>query len=166
MAEEILGYDYSLPSADGTDNVTTAIRELLNSYPDLQGDEIMFSTLDTESSKAMFPLTSVAILREVQDVTAHVSQVCIYPFIIIFRTKAPNENRRAFIKEWLDNLGRWLEKQTVNGQKLEVYPLLTGDRKFTKFSRQSPAYLYATTEDKTEDWAIEVRAEYTNEFDR
>ena len=31
MAEEkILGYDYSMPYADGTDNVTTALRELLN----------------------------------------------------------------------------------------------------------------------------------------
>lgn len=168
MAEEkILGYDYSMPYADGTDNVTTALRELLNSYPELSAsDEITFSVLDTDSGKAMFPASSVAILKEIEDVTGHVAQTCIYPFIVLYRTSGLTENRKAAVKEWLDNLGRWIEKQEVNGNKLESYPVLSGNREIKKIARTSQSYLYNTNEDKVEDWAISIQAIYTNEFDR
>ena len=61
MAEQkIVGYDYTMPYADGTDNVTTALMNLLNSYPGLdENDEITFSTLEVNSGKAMFPVSSV-----------------------------------------------------------------------------------------------------------
>jgi len=168
MAEQkILGYDYSMPYADGTDNVTTALRELLNSYPELStSDEITFSVLDTDSGKAMFPTSSVAILNEIEDVTGHVEQTCVYPFMVIYRVSGLTENRKANVKEWLDNLGRWLEKQEVNGNVIESYPTLTKGKEFTKIARTSQGYLYNTSEDKVEDWAISIQATYTNEFDR
>lgn len=168
MAEQkILGYDYSMPYADGTDNITRALRELLNSYPELSAsDEITFSVLNADSGKAMFPISSVAILSEKEDITGHVEQTCVYPFMVIYRTSGLTENRKANVKEWLDNLGRWLEKQEVKGNILNNYPALTGDMEFKKIARTSQGYLYNTNEDKVEDWAISIQATYTNEFDR
>lgn len=172
MAEQkIVGYDLNIPNADGTDNVTTALRTLVNDYPGLSaGDEIEFGVLEVDSGRAMFPTSSVAILSEKEDITGHVEQKCAYPFLLIYRTKGANENRKAAIKEWLDNFGRWLEKQeiVISGQtyKLDKYPALKGDREFLSISRQTQSYLYGTDEDKTEDWAISIQALYRNEFDR
>lgn len=172
MAEQqkIVGYDYSIPRADGMDNVTTALRELLNSYPGLSStDEITFSVLETDSGKAMFPTSSVAILNEKKDITSHVTQTCIYPFLLVYRTSGLSENRKANVKEWLDTLGKWLEKQKVTIDNVEYqlddYPDLTGDREFTKIARTSQSHLYNTTEDKVEDWAISIQATYKNEYD-
>ena len=57
MAEQkIVGYDYTMPYADGSDNITIALKQLLNSYPGLNSnDEITFAVLENTSGKAMFP---------------------------------------------------------------------------------------------------------------
>jgi hypothetical protein len=74
------------------------------------------------------------------------------------------------VKEWLDTLGRWLEKQVVkvNGQEeqLTEYPPLTGTRQFTTIRRMSGGYLDSTNENKSENWAIYINARYTNIFKR
>lgn len=168
MAEQkILRYDYSMPYADGTDNITTALRELLNSYPELSAsDEITFSVLNTDSGKAMFPTSSVAVTNEIIDITGHVEQTCAYAFIVLYRTSGLTENRKANVKEWLDNLGKWLERQEVKGNILESYPTLSSGMEFKTIARTSQAYLYNTSEDKVEDWGISIQATYKNEFDR
>ena len=171
MEDNIIGYDLNTPAKDGMDNITTALRELLNKYPSLGiNDEITFQVLDATTGKAMFPTSSVAIIQEVEDVTEHVTQTCIYSFLVVYRASGLNENKKANVKEWLDNLGRWLQKETIsiNGTdyKLKSYPTLTSNREFTKIARTSQSYLYNTTEDKSEDWAISIQATYTNEFDR
>lgn len=171
MAEQkIVGYDYTMPYADGTDNVTTALMNLLNSYPGLdENDEITFSTLEVNSGKAMFPVSSVMILSEKKSITGHVTQTCAYPFVLIYRASGISEIRKAKIKEWLDNLGRWLSMQPVNINnevyKLNSYPELSGEREFEKISSTSQGYLYGVTEDKAEDWAISIQATYKNEYD-
>ena len=74
------------------------------------------------------------------------------------------------MKEWLDNLGKWLEKKeiTISDKKyhLTEYPTLTGERKFLKISRQTPSYLADTTESMAEDWAISITAQYQYEYDK
>lgn len=156
---------------DGFDIVTTAIRTLINQYPGLSpGDEIAFSTLDESSGKAMFPISGSVIETEKEDVTGHVNQVCLYPFYVIYRAGGLNENRKATVKEWLDDLGKWLELQeiTVNGEKRKLagYPELTGSRKILSISRQTPGYLDSVNDNKSENWAIYISARYQNEFDR
>ena len=45
--KKIVGYDYTMPYADGSDDVTTSLRKLLNSYPGLKNnDEITFAVLE------------------------------------------------------------------------------------------------------------------------
>lgn len=168
MAEEQkkIRYDF-----DGHEIVTAALRELVNRYPGVPPDEeIAFSTLGEDSGKAMFPISGAIIETEKESITGHVTQVCLYPFYVIYRAAGLSEDRKAAVKEWLDNLGRWLEKQPVkvDGSEyvLEGYPELTGNRKFLSVARQSPGYLDNVNDNQSEDWAISISARYQNEFDR
>lgn len=156
---------------NGIPVVTDALISLLNDYPGLMdGDEITFADLDEEGGITIVPISGAVIETEKTDITDHVTQVCLYPFYVIYREKDLSERRKIKTKEWLDNLGMWLERQivTINNTEyqLEEYPDLTGDRKFLSIERQSPAYLDKNEEDATEDWVIYISARYQNEFDR
>lgn len=156
---------------NGIPVITDALISLLNVYPGLMdGDEITFADLDEEGGITIVPISGAVIEAEKTDITDHVTQVCLYPFYVIYREKDLSERRKIKTKEWLDNLGMWLERQivTINNTEyqLKEYPDLTGDRKFLSIERQSPAYLDKNEEDATEDWVIYISARYQNEFDR
>lgn len=154
---------------DGYEAVTSALRELLNKYPALhESDEITFSILGDDSGKAMFPTSGAVIETEKKSVTGKVTEVCLYPFYIIYRASGLNENNKARVKEELDTLGKWLEQKKVliDGAEyqLEEYPSLTDGRKFLSISRQTPAYLDTVNENKSENWAIYISARYQYEY--
>lgn len=153
---------------DGYDAVTSALRELLNQYPALDDEEITFSVLEETSGIGMFPVSGAVVETEKRSVTGKVTEVCLYPFYIIYRASGLNENRKARVKEWLDTLGKWLEQKKVliDGEEyiLSELPPLTDGRKFLSIARQTPAYLDNTNEDKTEDWAIYISARYQYEY--
>lgn len=154
---------------DGYEAVTSALRELLNQYPGLErGEEIAFSVLGETSGIGMFPVSGAVVETEKRSVTGKVTEVCLYPFYIIYRASGLNENRKARVKEWLDTLGKWLEQKKVliDGEEytLSELPPLTDGRKFLSINRQTPAYLDNTNEDKTEDWAIYISARYQYEY--
>lgn len=154
---------------DGYEAVTAALRELINQYPALsEGDEISFSTLGEDSGKAMFPVSGAVIETERRSVTGKVTEVCLYPFYVIYRAAGLTENNKARIKEWLDSLGKWLEQKKVpiNGTEylLDEYPPLTDGRKFLSISRQTPAYLDTVNENQSENWAIYISARYQYEY--
>lgn len=156
---------------DGADVLTATLRELINQYPGLdEGDEIAFSTLEKDSGKAMFPVSGSVIESDKEDILGHVTQICVYPFFVIYRAAGLNEDRKASVKEWLDNLGKWLERQPVrinNAEfKLDEYPKLTGNRKILSISRQSPGYLDTVNDNLSENWAIQISARYRNEFNK
>lgn len=154
---------------DGYEVLTSALVELLNDYPALDsGDKINFAVLNEDCGKAMFATSGAIIERQTKDILGNVSQMCLYPFYVIYRVGALSENQKVKVKEWLDNLGRWLEKQRITvGQQdytLEEYPALTGNRKIVEIKRQTPAYLYSINENNTEDWAVSIQTRYRNEF--
>lgn len=153
----IVGYDFDVVSEDGSDNLTQTIRNLINSFPEIPY-EVTFQKLGADDGMAMFPNPSVAILSERESITGHVSQICAYAFTVVRRTKSTRAEYKQSIKESLDSLGRWLEQVEL--------PALAGDRRFIKIVRQTQGYLYQTTDDKAEDWAISLQATYTNDFDR
>lgn len=160
----------TLQDVDGYDVLTEAIMTLVNDYPGLpNGVEISFATLSETAGIALFPLNGAVIERQAKDIWGLVTQICVYPFIVYYRTGHPTPARRAAIKELLDNLGRWLEGQsvTINGTeyKLTAYPDLTGTRRIRSIARTAPAYLSGTDESGTEDWAVSISARYTNEFE-
>lgn len=166
MAEEKqVQYD-----VDGYEVVTAALRELINQYPGLlPGEEVAFSILNENSGKAIFPVSGAVVESEKKSITGKVKQVCAYPFYVIYRAGGLSDNQKARVKEWLDNLGRWLEGQSVVINQVEYrlteYPPLTGNRKFLSIRRQTPAYLDSTNENKSENWAISISAQYRNEFE-
>lgn len=157
---------------DGSEAVSTVLLTLLNSFPGLsEKQNILFSTLSESSGIGFFPTTGAALQSDTEDVTGHVKQVCLYPFSVVYRAAPKTEAQRLRIKEFLDALGKWLEKQpvTLNGKehRLEAYPaLLSGNRVIKSVSRTSPAYLNAAYQDGIEDWLIAARLIYENEFDR
>lgn len=165
MAEQkIVKYD-----VDGYDAVTSALRELLNQYPALSSsDEITFSTLGENSGKAMFPTSGAVIETEKKSITGKVTEVCLYPFYVIYRAAGLSENRKASVKEWLDNLGKWLEQKKVlidgTEYQLAELPPLTDGRKFLSISRQTPAYLDTVNKNQSENWAIYISARYQYEY--
>lgn len=164
MAEQEVKYD-----VDGHEAITAAIRELVNQYPGLMsGDEITFSVLSEDSGKAIFPVSGAIIETEKRYILGDVRQVCLYPFYVVYRAAGLSENRKASVKEWLDNLGRWLEGQKVNindaEYQLSGYPALSDNRRFLSISRQTPAYLSATNDNNSEDWVIYISARYQNDF--
>lgn len=153
----------------GYEHVTAALRELLNQYPALpENDEIAFAMLSDDSGKAMFPMSGGVIELERKSVTGRVHQICRYPFYVIYRAGGLSENRKAAVKVWLDQLGEWLERRTVNIDgsicKLETYPSLTDNRKILSIARQTPAYLDSVTEDQVESWAISLTARYEHYY--
>lgn len=165
MAEKEVKYDI-----DGQEIVTTALMELVNQYPGLtDGDYIQYATLGDSKGKALFPTSGSAIKTEVKDITGHVEQSCDYPCIVIYRASGLSESRKEKVKEWLDNLGRWLERQPIvldgTEYQLTEYPTLTRGREFKTIQRVSPSYLDSINEDKAENWAINITATYKNEYD-
>ena len=166
MADKTVKYD-----VDGYEKVTTALTELLNQYPALDsGEEITFSVLEETSGIGMFPVSGSVIETERRSVTGKVTEVCLYPFYVIYRASGLNENRKAKVKEWLDTLGKWLEQKKVliDGKEyqLEEYPPLTDGRKFLSINRQTPAYLDTVNENQSENWAIYISARYQYEYQK
>lgn len=159
---------------DSYDVITPKIMELLNQYPALASDDaITFSTLDENRGKAMFPLSGGVIENKQTDIWGHVTEICVYPFFVVYRAGNLTAQRRSAVKEWLDDLGRWLERQTIyinvnnvaTPYKLNAYPTLQGDRRFISIQRTAPAALNNINDNNTEDWAISITARYRNEYE-
>lgn len=159
---------------DGSDVVTAVLLDLLNQYPALGTDTITFATLNANRGKAMYPLNGAVIQSTVTDIWGDTTQTCVYPFIVIYRAGNLTEERRQAVKEWLDNIGRWLERQevvlTVGGEAqayhLTSYPEINGNREITSIERTAPSYLNAENDNGTEDWAISISAKYENRYRR
>ncbi len=165
MADEKVKYD-----VDGYDVLTNALMELVNQYPDLGEDIIRFSTLGEDGGIAIFPSSGAVVVTEKRTVTGKVIQNCHYPFFIIYKVAGLAESNKIQVKNFLDNLGRWLERQEIAvgdvKYKLEDYPALTGNREITAISRNTPAYLDTVEQNKSENWAISMVVQYKNELKR
>lgn len=156
---------------EGSEAVSKVLLALLNSFPGLDGKSILFSTLNDASGIGFFPTSGAAMLNDKEDITGHVTQVCLYPFNVIYRAAPESEVQKIRIKEFLDVLGKWLEQQPVIlGKKtvqLSDYPdLASGNRKIKSISRVNPAHLSSVYNDGVEDWVISATLKYENEFDK
>lgn len=156
---------------DGTEAVSKILLTLLNQFPGLGSKKILFATLSETSGIGFFPTSGAALMTNKEDIVGHVTQVCAYPFNLIYRAAPKSEAQRLKIKELLDGIGRWLEQQpvTVNGveYRLAAYPALSaGNRVIKSISRTSPGHLNAAYQDGIEDWLISLSLRYENEYDK
>lgn len=154
---------------DGYEVVKDAILEIINQSPLIESKEpVSFGVLEETHGFAMIPVSSSVIESTRKSITGKVTEICYYPFSLVYRDTGMNEKRKSEVSELLDNIGKWLERKeiTVYGekQKLQSYPLLTGSRKFLEIRRQTNSYLANAYEDKSEDWEIRITARYQNEY--
>lgn len=155
---------------DGSEIVSRVILDLLNSFPGLGDKQILFSELGKESGFSFYPSAGSVLVSSKTSITGHVTQVCSYPFKLVYRLAPKSETQRLRAKGLLDAIGRWLERQpiVINGEtvRLTKYPELpNGNRVIQSISRNSPGYLNAVYDDTVEDWAITASVRYENEFD-
>lgn len=153
---------------DGEETLSRTLVDLLNTFPGKNGRKVCFSTLGNDAGIGFFPLSGAVVTREEKDITGTVYQTCQYPFCLIYRAAPKSEIAKLRIKEFLDTVGKWLERQpvTVDGKQflLENYPELEGNRKIKSVARTTPAYLDSATNDGIEDWSVSVTCTYTNQF--
>lgn len=155
MADKIIGYDLATPNAEGTDNVTRYLLDILNAYPGLDG-EVRFQNADAGLS--FVPLGNVAILTEKVSITDHVTQKCQYSFQLFRTAKGLSENNQIRYKEFLDNLALWL-------QQIE-YPALADGMEMNSIKPAAASALYVREDNQTQAWMIPINATYTREFDK
>ena len=157
---------------DGAEAVSKVLLALLNTFPGLEnGKKVQFSTLSETSGIGFYPTSGSALLSDKEDITGHVTQVCMYPFSIIYRAAPKTDLQKIRIKEFLDALGKWLELQPVvineKTHNLTKYPVINiGNRVIKSISRTNPAHLNATYDDGVEDWIISATLKYENEYDK
>ncbi len=156
---------------DGQVTVADAISDLLKQYPGLeQGETIEFSKLEEDGGFGWFPAGGAVIDDEKISITDHVTQQCQFPFFIVYRSHFRTSDQRKDVQNLLDNIGRWLEQQTIvikgGEHRLNSYPELSGDREIEQILRKSTAYLDNVQESGCEDWVISIVLEYRNEYDR
>lgn len=156
---------------DGSEAVSSVLMTLLNRFPGLGTRTVKFSTLEDAAGIGFFPTSGAAILSETEDICGHVSQVCLYPFTIVYRAAPKTEAQKLKMKEFLDTLGKWLERQpvTIKGTEyqLDGYPpLQSGNREIKSISRTNPAHMNVAYQDNIEDWTISATLRYENEFDK
>lgn len=151
----------------GFDVLKRAVLALLNRYPALDGRTITFSGLDEENSISMEPESGALVYTEKKCIDGSVKQECQFPFFVVYRSGASNEFARLNVNTFLDELGAWLCKESVdiNGEeyRLTDYPTLTGGRKITEITRFN-SYGLEPNENKTQDWVLPVTVNYTHEF--
>lgn len=156
---------------EGSDLMSKVLLQLLNTFPGIaDGNSIKFSTLDKDKGIGFFPTSGAAILNKDEDICGHVKMTCLYPFTIIYRAAPSNEQQRIRIKEWLDMLGKWLERAPVvindTTYQLDDYPVLANDsRVIVSITRTQPGHLARAYEDGIEDWELSGNLHYENEYD-
>jgi hypothetical protein len=152
----------------GFDYLKRAIRSLLNKYPGMDGDKIYFEEIGEETGIMFSADAGALVMSERRSITDHVTQTCQFPFMLVYRTQAASEYEILNVFSFLDTIGKWLCKETVeiNGvrHKLNAYPTISDGRKITRITRNN-SYGTVPNENKSQDWVLPVSVQYTYEFD-
>lgn len=153
--------------AAGFEILTNAVLDLLSRFPGLNGREIRFEELGAESGIAFSANNGALIMSERRSITDRVTQVCQYPFFVVYRTTSTKEFQSLQVQAFFDSIGKWVCKEPVEIGGVMVaatYPELSNGRKITRITR-SNSYGLEPREDGVQDWLLPITVQYTNEFD-
>lgn len=152
----------------GFEYVKRAVKALLNQYPGLNGERICFEEIGEESGIAFSADAGALVMSEKRSITDHVTQTCQFPFLLIYRTTATREFEKLNVSAFLDSIGKWLCREPVEIQgvmhRLTAYPTISDCRKITRIDRNN-SYGTVPNENKSQDWILPVRVQYTYEYD-
>lgn len=150
----------------GYEVLTKAVLALLSEYGELVGREIYFEDI-SQSGIAFSANDGALVMTETPDILGGYTQVCQYPFYVVYRTTSTQERQKLQVQTFLDSLGKWLCKEPaeVNGEyiQLEKYPELSNGRKITRVTRVN-SYGLEPNEEGVQDWLLPVIVQYTNEI--
>lgn len=153
----------------GYEVLKSAVLELLNQFPGLDGQYISFASLTDDGGISMELESGALVYTETEDIIGNVKQECQFPFFVVNRTDATSEYLKKSIAEFLDNLGAWICKEPVTVgdavHQLTEYPKLTGERKIKSVTRFN-SYALEKNENGTQDWVIPITVNYTHKFTR
>lgn len=161
MSEQIR-YDVS-----GNSVMTKILDELICSFPGWATEEPTFSSVGKEKGVGWYPVSDAIITSEKRTITGCVHQECQYPFYVLYRFSGGPENTRIAIKEKLDMLGEWLEKQEISigaeKYRLDTYPSFAG-REIKSIRRTTPSYNANMYENGVSDWVVYITVTYQNDY--
>lgn len=154
---------------DISEKLSNYLLDLINQCPALYDAEIKFSELGESSGIGFFPSAGSALLENMKGIIGDRYQLCAYQFDIIYRASPKTDAQKIRIKEFLDGLGRWLERQPVNVSgvtfKLDSYPEIESGYRFVReIVRNNTAHLQSAYSDGVEDWSISLIMRYTNYY--
>lgn len=148
--------------------ISKVLVDLINEFPSPM--PVTFNNLNDREGIAIFPQGSTFLLNEMVSITDFVRQDCFYSFNIIYRISPRKDGQKMRVKEYLDMLGAYLEKQAVvvddTTYKIDEYPELSEGKKILSITRSSQSYLASQYEDGVEDWLVGCNLVYKNEFQR
>lgn len=151
------------------ESVTQALINLLNQYPALDGDTFEWGKLSDSAGKSIFPVSG-GTFTEKKSVTGMVTRTYLQPLMVVYRASGLSSARKVAVKEWLDNLGRWLDGESVQFMEqtyqLTAYPELGDGMEFASISRTSASFLNDVGENNVEDWVVTITAQYRKKFKR
>lgn len=151
----------------GSALMTKVIDDLINQFPGWMSEEVVFSFVDDDSGIAWYPVSGAIIEYEKKTIIGEIQQKCQYPFYVLYRTGKGTEINRISIKEKLDKLGEWLERQEIilsgESYKLDQYPEL-GSRKIKSIKRTTPSYNAQTYDNGICDWVVYISVTYENNY--
>lgn len=154
--------------ATGYELLTKAIKALLNQFPGLNGQKILFEELGEESGIAFSADAGALVMAERRSITDHITQECQFPFLVVYRTTTTREFQKLNVSAFLETLGKWICKEPVEIDdeiyRLSSYPEISDGRKITRISRNN-SYGTVPNENKSQDWILPVSVQYTYEFD-
>ena len=105
--------------------------DLINQFPSPM--TVTFNNLNDREGISIFPQGSTFLLNETVSITDYCRQECFYSFNVIYRLAPRKDGQKIRVKEYLDMLGEYLEKQSVTvGEetyKIDEYPTLTANKK-------------------------------------
>lgn len=144
-----------------------AVVDLLNKFPGLDGETVVFQSLSEDYGLSVEPEGGALIFTETKDIIGRVYQTCRYPFYLVYRSDTSDEYQKNRVSTLLDTIGAWIcrEPVEVNGElvRLNEYPELSGGRQITSVSRDN-SYALVQNANKTQDWVIPITVFYTHDF--
>lgn len=132
------------------DDLTSVLRGLAEEY--FAPEAVAFASLGEDGGLALFPGEGEAVESRTRSVTGRVREICRYPFLVVWRTGALSEGRKAAMKERLEGFGLWLE------QKRELPALSNG--RLLSIGRTGSGCQQESNGNRTEGWVIHLAARY------
>ena len=153
--------------AEGYSVLRDAVLDLLNQFPGLDGETVVFQSLSEDYGLSVEPEGGALIFTESRDIVGGVYQTCRYPFFLVYRSDTSDEYQKTRVSTLLDTIGAWIcrEPVEINGENVRLieYPELSGGRKITGVTRDN-SYALTQNENKTQDWVIPITVLYNHDF--